>query len=285
MARSSPGVRRVAAVLNFIGDHPGQSFTLTDLVRALKLSRATCHALLTGLVEVGYLYRGNDKNYVLGPALVAIGRAAIQHATPLQIIQPELRALADEFDAICAAYSRDRDHVVLRERATCGSHIGWSPPPGARLKIQAPFAAIHFAWSPQAEIDAWLEASTPPLTPEQKSDIFKGMAFARNRGFMAYIRPTYLTSPERSAEQLYSGMQTDLPDFIVAELNLDQNYVLASIVAPVFDARGEIAFVLSLTGFNRSASGAEIEHIGHRLLEACGRIMTFLGGRQPPLSP
>ena len=71
MSRSSPGVRRVAAILNFIADHPGQAFALTDLVRALKLSRATCHALLTGLVDVGYLFRTSDKTYVLGPALAA----------------------------------------------------------------------------------------------------------------------------------------------------------------------------------------------------------------------
>eukprot|EP00456_Euglypha_rotunda_P003034 TRINITY_DN105420_c0_g2_i1.p2 TRINITY_DN105420_c0_g2~~TRINITY_DN105420_c0_g2_i1.p2 ORF type:complete len:111 (-),score=19.28 TRINITY_DN105420_c0_g2_i1:10-342(-) len=57
MARSSPGVKRIVSILNFFADHPEQAFTLTDLVRALKLSRATCHALLTGLVESGYLYR------------------------------------------------------------------------------------------------------------------------------------------------------------------------------------------------------------------------------------
>src|ERR1700740_1652704 len=90
MARSSPGVRRVAAILNFIADHPGQAFTLTDLIRALKFSRATCHALLTGLVEVVYLYRASDKQYVLGPALVAIGRNAVEHASPVQIVQPEM---------------------------------------------------------------------------------------------------------------------------------------------------------------------------------------------------
>src|SRR6516165_4315853 len=113
MARSSPGVRRVAAILNFFADHPGQAFTLTDLVRALKLSRATCHALLTGLVEVGYLYRASDKNYVLGPALVNIARVAAEHASPAQAVLPEIRALADEFDASCSAFYRDRDDVVV----------------------------------------------------------------------------------------------------------------------------------------------------------------------------
>src|ERR1700744_3126443 len=109
MSRSSPGVRRVAAILNFIADHPGQAFALTDLVRALKLSRATCHALLTGLVDVGYLYRTSDKNYMLGPSLASIGRIALQHASPLQVAQPEMRALADEFDVFCAAYFREGD--------------------------------------------------------------------------------------------------------------------------------------------------------------------------------
>ena len=54
MTRTSPGVKRIAAILDFLADHPTQSFALTDLVRALKLSRATAHALLTGLVEVGW---------------------------------------------------------------------------------------------------------------------------------------------------------------------------------------------------------------------------------------
>ena len=72
MTRSSPGVHRVVAILNFFADHPGQAFTLTDLVRALKLSRATCHALLVGLVECGYLYRASDKSYILGPAPMAL---------------------------------------------------------------------------------------------------------------------------------------------------------------------------------------------------------------------
>ena len=114
---------RVAAILNFIADHPGQAFALTDLVRALKLSRATCHALLTGLVDVGYLYRTTDKTYVLGPALAAIGRTAAEHFSPLQVAQPEMRSLADEFDIVCGAYFLEGDTIHLRERAASLSHV------------------------------------------------------------------------------------------------------------------------------------------------------------------
>jgi DNA-binding IclR family transcriptional regulator len=136
MTRSSPGVRRVAAILNFIADHPGQAFALTDLVRALKLSRATCHALLTGLVEVGYLYRASDKSYVLGPALARIGRSVADHFSPLQVAQPEMRKLADEFDVICTAYSFEGDSAAVRERAASASHIGYAAPLGSRMKLR-----------------------------------------------------------------------------------------------------------------------------------------------------
>ena len=145
MSRSSPGVKRVAAILNFIADHPGQAFALTDLVRALKLSRATCHALLTGLVDVGYLYRTSDKAYVLGPALAAIGRTAAQHFSPLQVAQPEMRKLADEFNVLCGAYFLDDSVVHLRDRAASASHVGYPVPLGARFKLHEALAPVFFA--------------------------------------------------------------------------------------------------------------------------------------------
>ncbi|MFD2135638.1 helix-turn-helix domain-containing protein [Novosphingobium resinovorum] len=162
MSRSSPGVARVAAILNFIADHPGQAFALTDLVRALKLSRATCHALLTGLVDVGYLYRTTDKTYVLGPALAAIGRTAAAHFSPLQVAQPEMRSLADEFDVVCGAYFLEGDVIHLRERAASLSHIGYPVPLGTRMPLRWIQAMTFFARSAR-DADAWVSRADPPL--------------------------------------------------------------------------------------------------------------------------
>lgn len=282
MARSSPGVRRVAAILNFIADHPGQSFTLTDLVRALKLSRATCHALLTGLVEVGYLYRASDKNYVLGPALAAIGRVAAEHASPLQVAQPEMRALADEFEAICSAFFRDRGDVVVRERAGSVSHLGFSNPQGARMKLRAPFAAIYYAWSPLAEAEAWLQALTPPVTPEQRETMWENMAFLRRHGYAFHVRNPGFRSVA-PPEQVFESERTDFPVLVPAELDPNEQYALASVTAPVFDAQGEVAFVLGLLGFTRDVSGEDIERTGRRLREACDRITRYIGGKAPTL--
>lgn len=279
MARSSPGVLRVAAILNFIAEHPGQAFTLSDLVRALKLSRATCHALLTGLVEVGYLYRASDKAYVLGPALVAIGRVAAEHASPLQIAKPEMRALADEFEAICSAFFIDREYVVVRERAASVSHLGNSPPLGARMRLRAPFAAIHFAWSPQSEAEVWLDTATPPPTAEQRSDMLASMAFAREHGYMFSVRNPSLPASE-PAELAFSADRMEFPASAGLHLDPAQSYRLLSVTAPVFDALGNVAFVLGLVGFDRVTSAEQIEHMGRSLRAACDRVTAFISGGQ-----
>lgn len=284
MARSSPGVRRVAAILDFIADHPGQSFTLTDLVKALKLSRATCHALLTGLVEVGYLYRASDKNYVLGPRLAAVGRIAAQHASPLQVAQPEMRALADEFEAVCGAFFRDGNEIVVRDRASSHAHVGWSVPIGSRLKLRPSSAAIFFASSPQAELDAWLSGYSPPPSPEQRAELLNGLAFVREHGYLPIMSDPGPAAAERSLEQALHERNSEFPTSsvtLLTKLNDDQSYRLASIVAPVFDVGGKVAFALDISVFDRLVSASDIKRMGARLCAAGDRITTFITGRPP----
>ncbi len=279
MARSSPGVQRVAAILNFIVDHPGQAFTLTDLVKALRLSRATCHALLTGLVDVGYLYRTSDKNYMLGPSLASIGRIALQHASPLQVAQPEMRALADEFDVFCAAYFREGEDIVVRDRAASASHVGWSTPTGARLKLRAPFGSIFYAWRPEAEAKAWLDAAEPPATPEHRESMLQGMRFLREHGYSVHTRNPRAVGAERPPEQVFREESSIFPAVLLPKLEDGVDYPLISIIAPVFELRGQIAFVLGLSGFTGVTQGTEIKRIAQRLTSACARISTFITGQ------
>jgi DNA-binding IclR family transcriptional regulator len=281
MARSSPGVQRIVSILNFFSDHPGQSFTLTDLVRALKLSRATCHALLSGLVESGYLYRMQDKSYVIGPALVSIGRIAIEHLSPLQVAQPEMRALADEFDAICSAVFREGDEVIVRARAAALSHLGWSSPEGARMLLRAPFAAVYYAWSPKAEADAWLAQATPTPTPEQRGAMFEAMAFASEHGFCFYVRNPRVPENREAPSLAFSGARAEFPILIPTVLKADGEYHLASIVAPVFDAQRQVGFVLGLMGFADRVAGTRVEKMGRSLRAACDRITAFHAGKRP----
>lgn len=278
MSRSSPGVRRVAAILNFIADHPGQAFALTDLVRALKLSRATCHALLTGLVDVGYLYRTSDKTYVLGPALAAIGRTAAQHFSPLQVAKPEMRSLADEFDVVCAAYFLEGDTIHLRDRAASVSHVGYPVPMGNRMKLRSPLAVAYFAWSPE-EAEKWLKAVSPKPSPQKRELMFEAMAFAREHGFAVLTRAADFNLSGQTAPQDVGADSDEIPVVPLATVEARETYPIGALMAPIFDARGKVSFVLVMAGFHGNMTGEEIMRAGGRLRGASERISTFVSGR------
>jgi DNA-binding IclR family transcriptional regulator len=280
MTRSSPAVRRVAAILNFIASHPGQAFTLTDLVRALKLSRGTCHALLMGLVEVGYLYRASDKQYVLGPALVAIGRNAAQHAAPLQIAQPEMRALADEFDALCSACTLEDHDVIIAERAASVSNLGPLARPGTRMRIRPVAVGVFFARASQRELEAWLDEATPAVTADQRASLKKVMTFLREHGFTVHVSDLPVAKAQAGAS-LGHYEDSNVPIAVLTELEAKRRYDLLAITAPVFDANGSTVFVLSLSGLPSPTSGADILRIGARLREACDRVSEYITGGRP----
>ena len=267
---------RVAAILNFIAEHPGQAFALTDLVRALKLSRATCHALLTGLVDVGYLYRTSDKTYVLGPALAAIGRTAAQHFSPLQVAQPEMREIADAFDVVCAAYFLEGDTMHLRDRAASASHVGYPVPLGTRMRLRSGQAGIFFAWAPR-EAEAWLERASPRPTDERIEQMYRSMDFARENGFIVLMRKPGFTMTGAMQEQFAPPADTDeLPVMPETELQGDVLYPVAAMMAPVFESRDKVGFALVMAGFHAPMTGAQIMDAGARLAGACGRISSFL---------
>lgn len=274
MSRSSPGVARMAAILNFIADHPGQSFALTDLVRALKLSRATCHALLTGLVDVGYLYRTSDKTYVLGPVLAAIGRTAAEHFSPLQVAQPEMRKLADDFDVVCGAYFLEGDTIHLRERATSARHVGYPVPLGTRMPLRWVQATAFYARNPR-EADAAQARINPSPSAEQIGQLYGGMAFVREHGFIALTR-----RPDSvPGENAIVATLEDPP--VVPEVVLDDGrvYPVMAIMAPIYEPRDRVSIALVLAGFNGAMTGADIRQAGDALAAACTRISRFLSGQ------
>jgi DNA-binding IclR family transcriptional regulator len=278
MTRSSPGVRRVAAILNFMASHPGEAFALSDIVRALKLSRATCHALLTGLVEVGYLYRATDKTYVMGPALAAIGRAAAEHSSPLHVAKPEMRQLADRFDVVCGAYFLEGDTLHLRDRATSMSHVAYPVPLGTRMPLRSTQAAAFFADAPD-EADAWLQRTEPKPSAERRALFFAGMEFVRDHGFLVIVR-----RPEFGATSLTEGSGADTDDLpVIAQPEVDPaaSYPLAALMAPVRGSRGRVDFCLLMAGFSGQMPGAEIIEAGRSLHAASERIARFA----EPLAP
>lgn len=279
MGQFSPSVERAAAILNFMADHPERSFTVSDLVRSLKISRSTCYTLVSSLVKVGFLYRASDKMFVLGPRLASIGKIAADHASPLLIAQSEMRTLSEELDVICTAYAREGESLVVLDRVASGSNLGWAAPKGTRMKLRAPFGAAFYAWSEPEVIDTWLNANPPLPSADQRSLMQQSMAFARDHGFSVSVSSA--SSQELRMDESVAGeidIRTHLPISPIAEIESDQEYSLYAILAPVFDAKKEVIFVLSILGFTYALPGTQILHLGKRLREACNRVSAFVEG-------
>jgi DNA-binding IclR family transcriptional regulator len=276
MTRLSPAVGRTVAVLNFFADHPGQTFTLTDLLRSLRLSRATCHSLLAALVEADYLYRNPDKSYMLGPALARVAAAAQLDVRPLQAAVPEMRRLADSLDVICSAIFLEKDEAVVRERASSFSHLGWASQLGRRFPLEPPFGNVFMAWSTPDEIERWLKRVQPAPEPDMRTRALASLEFPRRHGFSFGLRTEHLQGELHAQSLTY---RTDKTDYVPGDLRDDGSYDLAFVAAPVFDAPGGVAFVLALMGFTTSLGGAEVARIGARLRDACDKVSGFIGGR------
>jgi DNA-binding IclR family transcriptional regulator len=281
MTRLSPAVGRIISVLNFFAEHPQQAFTLTQIVKSLRLSRATCHALLVGLVEGGYLYRNPDKSYVLGPALLALARNAQQHFSPLDVARQEMRALADELDVVSAALFQDRDEIVTRERAASLSHLGWAPPPGQRYPMY-PWGNVFIAALPRAEVEAWMDKANPPPSEEERRDAHRQIEFFGENGYLVGV---FRDDNDRQSTSVGEDASRRQGGRFLAELDPTRTYYLQFLTAPVMSDQGKVAFALALYGFRRAYTGAEVAIVGERLCDACARITGFITGKKAPAQP
>jgi len=282
MSKAPPGVKRIVAVLNFFAEHPGQAFTFTDIVKALDLGRATCHALLAGLVEAQYLYRNNDKTYVVGPALVAIGRIAIENFSPMQAAQPELRALSDEFRAVCSAVYLEGNDVNIKLRAGSGSHAGWSVPQGYTLPLRAPFAGAFFSASKPYDVEKWLDQLSPAVSESEKEKLRASIEFTRTHGYTFGVLNAEVPADLDRPELAFTGVKNGYPVSIETELVLDRDYQLSFLTSPVFDTQGKVDFVLNLSGHRGIVKGDRVAQMGAALLAAAERVTYFINGKSKP---
>lgn len=275
VGKISPPVSRAVSVLNFLGGHSGQAFTLTELSKSLRISSATCHNLLGALVDEGYVYRTAAKTYILGPAIDRIARSSLDPRLLMQVVRPEMRILADEFDAVCSASFQDGDRITVRERAAAVSHIAWNADEGGDLKFAAPIGNLFVAWD-SSRLDEWLSAARPPLSDEVRARVLGALEFLKENEYTFGIRTAPLSSSEKALE--LRG-QPEMTDYAIAQLDPQTDYDLAYVSCPVFAKPGQVAFALSLLGFVEPVKGVAVEKMAEKLQLACRRISEFIAGR------
>jgi DNA-binding IclR family transcriptional regulator len=285
MARRAPAVERSIAVLNYLAAHPEERFTLSEIARATDLNKATLHAILGALTESGFVLREEDrKTYGLGPALVALGGAAVEANPAVQLALPHMEALSSELGLDCVASTAIEDQIVILARTSSRRPFGINVEPGQRLPMAPPLGTVFVAWSPQSEIDRWLAKVGPEATKADIQRYRQAVDSVRGRGYSLGLGGDPVPKAERNAkprtlEDNVRSIRVD--EYALVELDHSSMYQLNHIGAPIFSANRGVSLALFLIGFRGDIAAGEVPRYAERLRYACTAITEKIGGREP----
>jgi DNA-binding IclR family transcriptional regulator len=245
-------VGRVGAVLRAVSAHEPGGGSTSGVARAAGLARPTVHRLLTSLLAEGLVDRDADGRWLLGPELYLLGAAATGRYDVTEVAQPVVRrlSLATGESAFYSARRGDETVCLLREDGSfpIRSHVLHE---GIRFPLGVASAGLAvLAYLPDAEIDAHLArtdlaaAYGPAHEPDRVRD---RVAETRARG--------YAVNPGLLVEGSW-GMG-----------------------AAVFDATGQPAGALSLTGIEHRFGADRRDDLGGLLLRAAHGLSTSLRSR------
>jgi DNA-binding IclR family transcriptional regulator len=285
---------RAIAVLNFLASHPDESFTLTELSRAIDINMASGLSVLQALTDAGYVHRHHShKTYSLGPALVAVGFAALARYRVIEIAPDEMRQLASDCSVECVAsvvVGGDIVIVAALGRSQSGSEVRV----GQRVPMIPPLGPIFLAWADQPQVDRWLDSRGDEVDEGERQHLRQALEVVRTRGFSVGLESGARIRSGRALVDLVSAprdqrLRGEARSLIAAlghdyrgEDLVDMESVLVSnIAAPVFGSDGEVVMGVTLQGFGQPMNGREISSVADRLLASTRHLTRASGGHAP----
>ena len=300
VARPSPQTERLVDLVEALAALPDQGLSLTELARTLGVTPATCHPMVTELTRRGWLRRHPARRtYRLGPALVAVGRAAAGAAETQELARAALIEVQLEHpcDGVVLAAGDEVTTIVdlVPDRRGSGMQIGDQVP------FRAPLGASVAAWADEATIERWLAAGEPTAALRRSYlDLLDGV---RERGFAVELTGTVDARIYEVLAQIGgrfgdgavdpgAARLRSLLDELVGEvggpegfhpvrLDPSRTYQVGTMSAPVFDHAGEVVLLLALRGLPERLTGAEVRELGERLVDAADSVTSASGGHRP----
>jgi DNA-binding IclR family transcriptional regulator len=278
----------VVTVIDFLASHPGESFGLSELSRALGMSKATAHGVCATLTESGWLLRHPvDKTYTLGPALIAAGHAA--GARQLDLVdhaRPEMEELAAQLGAQVVASSTVGDEMVLLATAGRPGPMWLTFTVGQRVPLAPPLGTVFLAWAGPGAVEAWLDRLGPGATTDDKERLRAALAAIRQRGYalnleaVANLKLSRALTGRDSHRRALAVAVEDLAheEYLLQEPVKGATYHLSQISAPVFGSDRAVALALTVVGLPEKLSGEEIPRFGDCLVGAAGRVTKSIHG-------
>jgi DNA-binding IclR family transcriptional regulator len=296
VARPAPGADRSVAILELMAAHPVDRFTLSEVARRCSINKATAHALLAALSRRGILLRHpDDKRYSLGPRLVAIGEAARRGYTAIDFAPAAVDRLSMTCGRWSRAFARRDDGVTVVAQANVPADVNPFDP--VALPLIPPLGAVWMAWSDPPSIEAWLARSA---TAEAVGPALAALPVIRRDGYAVTRASPELRRLSRPIIRAPTGRPGEAhrrptPDevrpllaaigrqrLLLVDIGDAGSHRIADVAAPVFDASGEVALVITLSGLDDvELAGSEIRALGARVVATAEALTASVRGRRP----
>lgn len=291
----APAVLRACELLAHLTRHPADSFSVSDLARALEIPRATCDAILLALAEHRLVTRRDgDLRYELGAGGLALGDAARAGNAWLRAASAEAEPLARACALGAAVCIRDADTARVAAVFDHGPPFGLRAHVGQSIAIVPPFAAVFVAWS-RDESERWIERAGQTLAAVDRERFRRALEAVRRRGCSVSLatsrNPVLSKALDALARDPDSAAARRERDEIMREL-AHSEYLPAGLApaatrrvvqlaAPVFDSSGRVAASLMLMGPDFDVTEPELDALAQRIVQAAARATRSAGGRAP----
>jgi DNA-binding IclR family transcriptional regulator len=287
MPRPALSASRSVAVLNFLAAHPTEAFTLSDIAGRVGINPASAHALLAVLTDAGYLQRHPRlRTFTLGPAVVALGTAALDAHPVIDVARDAARALARETGLEVALTALAGDHIIFLARAGEPSARGVPVHVGQRVPFVPPLGSVFVAWG---GAESWLAQSPDPAPWAAVLEAVRSRGYsvaleADARQQLGHALNDFAADPSR--EELRSRVDdliSDLGDraYQLQVLDPARCYDVSMIAAPIFGPAGDVVLAMSAIGFDRALAGSRIAEFGERLRDTALVVSRRTRGRVP----
>lgn len=246
-------------VLKALG-RAGGSLSLTALAELLDASPAKVHRYLASLKQAGFVDRDPaTARYVLGEEAVALGLAAMRRSDVLGLAAPVLADLTSAHDVSSfVAVLGNRGPTIMR----------WEEPFLAVTVNVRPGSVLPMLWSATGR--AFAAFAAPARVEAMITEELAAAPPSRRREF-----------PDRAAvARAFEEIRAN-GCAVVRDVLADG---ISAVAAPVFDAQGRVAAVLTVLGTTGRIDPDPASPLARALMASAARISTALGG-EPPTSP
>jgi len=248
-------VARALRLLDIVAEGPDEGVPLSEIARAVGVSKSSAFALAHTLLEEGYL-RATESGprYQLGLALVRLGDVSADRFPLGPRCRPILHDLAARTGLTTRAAMNDASRPIFLERVNA---------PGA-IRFHTPLGVPE-----AAHVSSAGKAILATLTEAQVADVVAATGLARRT-------PKTITS----LEELHLDLAATRRRGYAVDDEEDVEGVFC-IGAAFFDHSGACAGAISATGIKRDLPPRAVDDLGLAVRGAADQVSALLGGRAP----